>query len=56
MIVCLVQKKCEQYWNEEVGEVLEVEEVQLRVTTTSVTTHKDFVIRTMNLKHVCSNV
>ena len=44
--------KCERYWSEEVGEAMEVEEADLKATTTSITTHRDFVIRTMTLKKV----
>ena len=47
-VVCCVSEKCEQYWCEEVGEGLEMEAVQLSLITTSITTHRDFVIRTMN--------
>ena len=41
-----------QYWHEEVGEAIELEDIQLKIITTSITTHRDFVIRTMNLKKV----
>ena len=51
-VFAVFQSKCEQYWCDEVGEVMDVEEAQLKVITTSVTTHRDFVIRTMNLKPV----
>ena len=46
------QVKCECYWSEEVGEAVEVEEADLKAITTSITNHRDFVIRTMNLKKV----
>ncbi|CAI8052146.1 Receptor-type tyrosine-protein phosphatase S [Geodia barretti] len=42
--------KCERYWSEEVGGTVEVEEANLKATTTSITTHRDFVVRTMTLK------
>ena len=51
--VCGLQSKCEQYWEEEVGEVMYVGEADLEVTTTGTTTHRDYVIRTLNLKNVC---
>ena len=55
-VVWLLQKKCEQYWHEEVGEAIELEDVDLKIITTSITTHRDFVIRTMNLKKVHESV
>jgi hypothetical protein len=44
--------KCERYWSEEVGGTVEVEEANLKATTTSITTHRDFVIRTMTLNKI----
>ena len=53
--MCMLQVKCERYWSEEVGGAVEVEEADLKATTTSITTHRDFVIRTMTLKNVSPN-
>ena len=46
------QIKCERYWSDEVGEAVEVEEADLTATTTSITKHRDFTIRTITLKKV----
>ena len=51
----MYQIKCERYWSEEVGGTVEVEEANLKATTTSITTHRDFVIRTMTLNKVIYN-
>jgi hypothetical protein len=47
----MYQIKCERYWSE-VGGTVEVEEANLKATTTSITTQSDVVIRTMTLKKV----
>ena len=51
-VAVMYQTKCERYWSEEVGGTVEVEEANLKATTTSITTHRDFVVRTMTLKKV----
>lgn len=44
--------KCDKYWSDEVGGIIDVDEADLKATTTSITTHRDFVIRTIIAKKV----
>ena len=54
--MAVFQRKCEQYWCDEVGDMMFIEEANLNIITTSITSHRDFVIRTMNVKKVCKEL
>jgi len=47
-----LQRKCEQYWGESMGEVYESPDKEFQVTTTSVMQFADYVIRTFVLRRV----
>lgn len=51
-----MQRKCEQYWAENMGEVHESPNKVFSVTTTSVMQFADFVIRTFSVKNVSGNL
>lgn len=51
--VCLcVQRKCEQYWAENIGDVYTTPDKKVSVVTTSVMPFADFAIRTFTAKRV----
>ena len=47
-----IQRECEQYWAENMGEVYNTPDKMFSVTTTSLMPFADFVIRTFSVKHV----
>ena len=47
-----VQRKCEQYWADNIGEVFETQDKKMEITTTSSMPFADFEIRTFNAKNV----
>ena len=54
-VLCL-QRKCEQYWSDNIGEVFETQDKKMEITTTSSMPFADFEIRTFNLKHVSGEI
>ena len=46
------QRKCEQYWGENIGDTYKTPDKKFTVITTSVMPFADFVIRTFSLKDV----
>lgn len=51
-MVFSVQRKCEQYWGENIGAEYQTPNKKISVTTTSVMPFADFVIRTFSVKSV----
>ena len=47
-----MQRKCEQYWGENIGDDFETPDNKLRITTTSVLPLADFEIRIFTVKSV----
>ena len=56
LVVPLFQRKCEQYWSDDIGEVFETQDRKMEITTTSTMSFADFEIRTFSLKCVSSLV
>ena len=48
----LLQRKCEQYWADNIGDVYETQDKKMEITTTSSMPFADFEIRTFNAKNV----
>ncbi len=46
------QRKCEQYWAENIGDSYTTPDNNITVVTTSVMPFADFVIRTLSVKNV----
>ena len=46
------QRKCEQYWADNIGEDYQTPDKKLNITTTSVMPYADFAIRTFSVKSV----
>ena len=46
------QRKCEQYWADNIGEDYQTPDKKLNITTTSVMPYADFSIRTFSVKSV----
>ena len=51
-ILCPLQRKCEQYWGENIGDDYETVDKSITITTTSVMPFADFEIRMFNVKKV----
>ena len=47
-----MQRKCEQYWGDNIGDDFETPDNKLRITTTYVLPHADFDIRNLTVKSV----
>ena len=48
----MLQRKCEQYWSDNIGDVYETPDKKMQITTTSSVPFADFEIRNFNVKKV----